>query len=149
MTDHYVLIGQTPVPEPDLLTWARWMEGNRRVAFTRLPWCHVSTVFLGLDHSFRPGAEPVLFESMTFWPADGGYEQERCSTWLEAEAMHKHMVAEASQPAVIMRSLWRLLWNRLEAAADDWRRAWREQRGIPLSEWEAGLDRIRKLSPEV
>lgn len=28
---HYVLIGQTPVEEPDLLVWARWFETADRV----------------------------------------------------------------------------------------------------------------------
>ena len=47
----------------------------------------VSTVFLGLDHSFG-GGPPLLFETMIF---DGG-EEEHCvrySTWQQAEEGHK------------------------------------------------------------
>lgn len=51
---------------------------------------YVSTVFLGLDHRFGQG-EPLVFETMVFGgPLD--QEQERYSTWDEAEAGHKAMV---------------------------------------------------------
>ena len=56
-------------------------------------------MFLGLDHSFGGGA-PLLFETMVFGgPLDG--EQERYSTWNEAEAGHKLMVerVQAAQQA--------------------------------------------------
>lgn len=46
--------------------------------------------FLGIDHNWGVGP-PLLFETMVF----GGWldgEQERCSTWDEAEAQHKTMV---------------------------------------------------------
>ena len=47
----------------------------------------VSTVFLGMDHSFD-GGTPVLFETMIF---GGEYDQfqERYCTWDEAEEGHK------------------------------------------------------------
>jgi hypothetical protein len=94
---NYILVGQTPVPEPDLETWARWFEtADRRVAFTRLPRCDVSTVFLGLDHAFY-GGPPLLFETMVFWDGEGGREQERCSTWMEAEEMHRRMVEQVTR----------------------------------------------------
>jgi hypothetical protein len=66
MSEHYILIGQTPIPvEPcdpstpegvaGLLDWARWFEvADRRVSQTTvLGLCWVSTVFFGLDHEFR------------------------------------------------------------------------------------------------
>ena len=101
MTDRYVLIGQTPVPEPDLLTWAHWFEANgesRRVAITNIDHTTtVSTVFLGLDHAFG-GGPPILFETIVF--GDGkGDEMERCATWAEAEQMHKRMVARVRERA--------------------------------------------------
>jgi len=88
MSDHYLLIGQTPVPvEPcdpytpegiaGLIQWGREFETtDRRVAFTKvLGLCYVSTVFLGLDHSFARmmggDGPPILFESMAFWAGDG------------------------------------------------------------------------------
>lgn len=49
----------------------------------------VSTVFLGLDHSFGQG-DPILFETMVF--RDGhGEECERYCTWQEAEAGHRRV----------------------------------------------------------
>lgn len=47
----------------------------------------VSTVFLGLDHRFGEGP-PLLFETMIFGGEHDQY-QTRCSTWSEAEEMHK------------------------------------------------------------
>jgi hypothetical protein len=51
----------------------------------------VSTVFLGLDHSFSEDGPPILWETMVF----GGeldQETDRCSgTREQAEAMHKKM----------------------------------------------------------
>ena len=57
MSDYYELIGQTVVPVSGVLEWARTFEAaDRRVAHTRvLGMCDVSTVFLGLDHSWGHG----------------------------------------------------------------------------------------------
>jgi hypothetical protein len=123
MMDHYILVGQTTVPveDQDFIEWARWFETADRVvfksyAFGGLVW--VSTLFLGLDHSFRFDEDdrdpPILFETMAFW--DGaGYEQERCSTWMEAEAMHHRMVADVQRPAAFwafLKRTWReTLWT--------------------------------------
>ena len=62
MSNQYILIGQTPVPEPDLLTWARWFEKNdRHVAVTRvLDVAVVSTVFWGSITISFPGAGASL-----------------------------------------------------------------------------------------
>lgn len=71
----YVLDEQgNPRPERDLLAWAQWFEtAERHVALTRFAWGEVSTVFLGLDHSFALdsmadplGYRPVLWETMVF-----------------------------------------------------------------------------------
>lgn len=96
MNGHYILDEQHNAVECDLMTWARWLEkGNRVVAKTTLPGCEVSTVFLGLDHSFGSGP-PLLFETMVFGgPFD--QEQDRYSTWAEAEAGHARIV-EKCQP---------------------------------------------------
>jgi hypothetical protein len=151
MSDHYILIGQTPVP-CGLMEWARWFEKNdRRVRFTRvLGIVDVSTVFLGFDHSFRElfpdrDLEPILFESMAFWRGEGGYEQERCSTWAEAEAQHAEMVREVARPAAVwayFRRRARAAWS---DARRDWQRAWEEMRGIEPGEFEAALDRMGEL----
>lgn len=54
----------------------------------------ISTVFLGLDHSWGDGP-PLLFETMIFGGEHDGY-QDRCSTWAEAEAMHAKAVEHVS-----------------------------------------------------
>ena len=97
MLDNYILIGQTPVPEPDLLKWAEWMATADRVVFqTEVGASLVSTVFLALDHQFGIGP-PLLFETMIFTDGDGGGYMGRCSTWLEAEQQHAEVVTRWSQ----------------------------------------------------
>lgn len=73
------------------MAWGRWMEkGERHVALDVVGDVKVSTVFLGLDHSFAHGA-PVLFETMVFGgPLD--QEQERYATRDEARAGHAAML---------------------------------------------------------
>jgi len=97
-SDKYILDGHTPKPA-DLMTWARWFEtarDERIVAKTAVGGMSVSTVFLGLDHSFGSGP-PMLFETMIFGgPLDREY-QERCSTWEQAEEMHERAVQVAQQ----------------------------------------------------
>ena len=94
MNARYILNADgKPVSEPDLVAWARWYEAaDRHVARDQVGDVNISTVFLGIDHSFgRPGG-PVLWETMVF----GGrldQDQERCSGSREqAEAMHARMV---------------------------------------------------------
>ncbi len=91
MTDKYILEGKKPIPEPDLMAWGRWFEAaDRYVGKTDVGEVHISTVFLGLNHCFGEGP-PVLFETMVFG-GDLDQEQERYTTWDEAEAGHAAMV---------------------------------------------------------
>lgn len=93
---NYILEGHTPVPVKDTLVWARWFAtADRKVARTQVTdGISVSTVFLGLDHSFSPGAAPQIFETMVFGgPLDN--DLDRYATWEEAEAGHVAMVAKA------------------------------------------------------
>lgn len=71
----------------DAVGWAKQLEtAGNRVARTHLGASDVSTIFLGIDHSYGEG-RPILFETMVFnGKLDG--EQERCSTWDEAMAQH-------------------------------------------------------------
>ena len=94
MSDKYILVGQTPVLEPDLLTWGRWFEtADRVLACTEVGANVVSTVFLGLDHGW--GGSPILFETMVFTDGRGVDDlTRRCSTWLEAEKQHAEIVEE-------------------------------------------------------
>lgn len=100
MHHHWILDEHHQPVLVDLMTWARWYEGDgasmdhRRVAFTELaPGIEVSTVFLGIDHSFGFGDRPLLFESMAFTDY-GGDQCDRYATWEEAEAGHARMVEE-------------------------------------------------------
>lgn len=96
MTDRYILAsdGRTPVRENDLIAWGQWFQNaNRTVAKTRLKDATVSTVFLGLDHSFGKGP-PLLFETMVFGGPKDQY-QKRYSTWEEAEQGHQRIVENA------------------------------------------------------
>ena len=90
---YYTLIGHEAVP-CDLMTWAHWFErADRIVAQDQIGPLHVSTVFLGLDHNWF-GDEPHLFETMLFDACSDSY-QNRCATWVQAEAMHAEGVAVA------------------------------------------------------
>lgn len=79
-----------PVPEPDLHTWANWFETfDRQVAKTRFCGQEISTVFLGLDHSFSDNGAPVLWETMIFSTGRNTGKMLRCPGSREqAEAMH-------------------------------------------------------------
>ena len=84
-----------PVVEPDLVKWAAWMQStDRRVGRTKLGNHVVSTVFLGLDHSFRLHGLPILWETMVFTDGDWiDHACDRCTgTREQAEAMHASMV---------------------------------------------------------
>jgi hypothetical protein len=93
VSDRYILDGHKPVRCTNLLEWAKWMEtAPRRVSQTFVHGSNISTVFLGLDHSYmRAGDPPILFETLVFGgPLDGA--QDRYSSWEEAEKGHVHMV---------------------------------------------------------
>lgn len=90
--DRYILNEHgEPVPEPDLLTWGRWLEtatlnpvtnpGARIVERTQICGFTVSTIFLGLDHRFGADGPPILWETMIFTAPDhtSTGEMDRCS----------------------------------------------------------------------
>lgn len=92
----YILKDKEPVPVDDVLEWAKWLEtadSKRQVDFTVIDTGEeVSTVFIGLDYRFLGDGPPLLFQTMVFG-GDFDGEQWRYSTWDEAEAGHKRMVA--------------------------------------------------------
>jgi hypothetical protein len=114
---NYILEGHDAIPCDDLRAWGQWFQNaDRRVAYTDVTNnVSVSTVFLGMDHSFRNSA-PVLFETMVFGlesyvriyvsPGDinhksvkrahdlDGTDCWRYSTWEEAEEGHFKAVEE-------------------------------------------------------
>jgi hypothetical protein len=89
MSDKYILIDRKAVPATTD-EWARFFENMdaRTVAKSAVNGANVSTVFLGLDHRFGDEGPPLIFETMIF---GGPYDQyqDRCSTWEEAEEMHR------------------------------------------------------------
>ena len=91
MSGYYMLIGTKPVPVSTVTEWAIWFEKAGRVASDYVGDVHISTVFLGIDHSFGSGP-PLLFETMIFGGDHDGY-QERFRTWDEAAAGHKIALA--------------------------------------------------------
>lgn len=79
------------VPVDDVITWGKWFEKHDRIVKQEtIGDVKVSTVFLGLDHSFGSGP-PDWFETMIFNGRHDGY-CERCETWDQAEAQHAQAV---------------------------------------------------------
>lgn len=98
----YILDGHEPVPVKRAGEWGEWFEtaGSARVVKETQTedGFLVSTVFMGIDYSFGRGGPPLLFETMLFLPQPPkgsglSVAQRRCSTWLEAEALHEAMLA--------------------------------------------------------
>lgn len=109
MIGHYILDGAgRPIPESDILIWARWFEGaDRHVAKTAIGGSWVSTVFLGLDHDFSGYGPPVLWETMVFGAPDGDDRQLRYRSLDEALDGHEEIVAEIR--ALVRPSLYQRL----------------------------------------
>lgn len=110
---HYILVDKQPV-KATLLEWAAMVEtfDNRRIAETKfnLWWwgeIRVSTVFLGLDHSWADSGPPILFETMIF---GGPFNDDmvRYATWDEAEKGHAE--------AISMHTPWGLLVGLIDKA---------------------------------
>ena len=84
----YILKGKKAVACDDITEWATWSHAADRVVKKTITGdIKVSTVFLGIDHSFG-GGEVELFETMIF----GGEHDEwmdRYSTWEQAEKGHE------------------------------------------------------------
>lgn len=98
----WILDGCTPRHPADMQEYVEFMEcrgsiDRRRVARTELDKrCCVSTVFLPVNHSWKPGP-PVLFETMVFCEDDPMLDeiQERYHTYHEAEQGHERYVRMA------------------------------------------------------
>jgi hypothetical protein len=103
MMGHYILQNKQP-RKVHFLEWARWFDkpNKRRVAQDKIKDIRISTVFLGLDHNYYDTGPPILFETMIFGGKHDDY-QTRCSTWEQAEKMHKEAVH------LVRRSLLKLI----------------------------------------
>lgn len=101
MSGQYILSedGFTPIPEPDLMAWGKWMQKDRVriVKQEELPdGRYLSTVFLGLDHAYDGGG-PLLWETMLFEKKGSGHalDSDRCGgDRPNAERMHAEMLAK-------------------------------------------------------
>lgn len=100
---YYILDDERRPVKAELLEWAAWIDKweNRSVAFDTTQLFDVSTVFLGIDHSWSKGP-PVLFETMVFerkaeikeifgrlMPIRADVEQNRYVSWDDAQAGHQ------------------------------------------------------------
>lgn len=99
MSNLYILNDQKqPILIGDTIEWAQWIEtADRRVALTKINGYRVSTVFLGLDHSWGEEEGPLIFETMIFKEDDeavdwGGELQYRYKTWDDAQHGHDLVV---------------------------------------------------------
>ena len=89
--------------------WSKWMWGRNRMDRRRVRWTKinssisVSTVFLGLDHSYGSDNTPDLFETMIF-NSDDDFDDfvfGRCGTW--RQALKIHWTAVESRKLIIYR----------------------------------------------
>lgn len=92
--NHAKLVGREVVPCDDLYEWGRSFEnkGSRIVKQEFVGKVWVSTVFLGLNHSWIPGPPDLWFETMAF----GGPMHQiefRCETYDQAEEQHQRVCA--------------------------------------------------------
>lgn len=91
----YILSDKTPIPATDRDLWALWWHqpGNRILAQTNVAGSLVSTIFLGMDHSFGDGSDPILFETMVFGDRVDEISR-RYRTWDDAMEGHEKIVKE-------------------------------------------------------
>ena len=91
MSEYYKLWGREAIPAT-VHEWARSYEHKdmRRVGMYKDGDLMVSTVFLGLDHSFGSGP-PMIFETLVR-RGKGEDDMVRYSTWKQARAGHHAMV---------------------------------------------------------
>lgn len=91
---YYILDENNKPKQATMKECAAWMDDPRKIVKqeTFWPW-HVSTVFLGIDHSMsRDGSDPVLFETMVFRGNNyRGIEQKRYTSYDDALAGHQDM----------------------------------------------------------
>lgn len=93
MSHLYILFPdeRTPLQVDDVLVWGRWFEENNRlVKQDTKDDVLVSTVFLGIDHSFIGDGPPVLWETLVFGGEHDG-EMSRYTSYEEALEGHRLM----------------------------------------------------------
>ncbi len=99
MSDKYILIGKEVKKVDSFADWAtKFEKSNCLVNVTHIDNTQVSTVFLGIDHSFMNEGKPLLFETMLFSDnKDLDGRQWRYTTWDEAVEGHNKAVKEVEE----------------------------------------------------
>lgn len=96
---YYILKYRKPVKTYDIKKWGKWFKDTykRRVRSTYVNGHWVSTVCIGIDHSFVDG-QLHIFETMIFSKNRNGPFDDiihgRCGTWREALRIHWDAVRE-------------------------------------------------------
>ena len=102
---HYILLDDHNVRPCHFMEWAEQFEkmskeNSRHVGHDLLGDYRVSTVWMGLDHSFCGKPPPLLFETMIF---DGEslceLYMDRYTTWDEAVEGHKKAIQWVNEGA--------------------------------------------------
>jgi len=93
LTDYYKLgkDGKTPEPVKDLDESPSSWGQNKIVKQDHIEEIFISTVFLGLDHSYNSFGPPILFETMIFGGEHDLY-QERYASWGDAVEGHQNAI---------------------------------------------------------
>jgi hypothetical protein len=87
-----------PLEVLDVVEWSKWFElhrHDRHIGDDTINGTRVSTVFLGLNHSYNPLAAPLLWETMVFPPESNMLESHmrRYTSAGDAKAGHVATVA--------------------------------------------------------
>jgi len=100
MLNMYYRLDENNIAVPcETMEWAKSLEDRKKCKVGNDvldDGIHISTVFLGINHSWQDSEKPILFETMIFGGKHDEY-QERCSTWKEAEIMHEKAVKLAKE----------------------------------------------------
>ena len=92
---YYILNEEKETVRVDVMQWAQWFHDKgklRLIQVTELPdGLKVSTVFIGIDHSFGLSDSPKVFETMVF-NGDDSIFCERCATYDQALAQHESAI---------------------------------------------------------
>lgn len=93
---HYILDDNKNVIPATLMEWGSYLQQNRKDRIVKkeiVNGCKISTVFIGLDHSFSFSPIPEIFETMIFVDEDmKDIYLDRYATWKEAEEGHERAV---------------------------------------------------------
>lgn len=90
---YYILNGIHPVAEPDSVKFAKWYftdngGNNRRIGLTKTDDFTISTVFLGVSHTFSFKDPPMLFETLITNSEGEEIDMLRYSQYNEALVYH-------------------------------------------------------------